>query len=113
MKLIEISNIESHLKYLLKRYTNCKSRPNGYSYLEKYKTDYDKALLVFKKINEMSVKTKDQGSFGLTFFIPINTLDEYFELYKLLELIPESEIKIYNPSSISIWEKTYDFCQIE
>lgn len=113
MKVIEISNIERHLQYLLKRYTDCKSRPNGHSYLEKYKADYDKALLVYKKINEKSVKTKDEGSFGLAFFIPVETLEEYFELYKLLKLIPESEIHILQPDSISICEKTYDFYQVE
>lgn len=113
MKLIEISNFKRHLNYLLKRYRDCESSPNGYSYLVKYKADYDKALLVFKKINEMSVKTKDERSFGLTFFVPVGTLEEYFELYDLLKLIPRSEIKIYSPSSISIWEETYSFSQVE
>ena len=111
MKNIEISNLTLHCEYLLKESENCKSYNRCRA--DKYKNYYNKAVLIKKKIEQMSSKIKDERSFGLTYIVSVHTLDEYFELYNLLKLIPESEIKIFTPDSISVYEKTYDFCQTD
>ena len=111
--LIEISNLNKHCDELYKQYVEHKSRHCDKYWLDKYKKNFDDAILIKQKLEKMASIIKDKTIWGVTYFIPVKTLDEYFELYELLESIPESELKIYSPKCISIWKKSYDFCQVE
>lgn len=113
MKKIKIMYLERFCKKLFKRYKECKNRPNGGYWAKYYYDDYKKAKNIREQIESMSSTIKEGGVFGKTYIVEVNTLEEYFDLYKMLTKIPKSEIEIGSPNNFYILEENNDFCQVE
>lgn len=113
MKLIEVRELNKHCIKLYNEYQKCIASNMYPCWIDLYKNKYDNAMLIRETIENMSSKIIDQGSLGLVYMIPVNTLDDYFKLYKLLSNIPNATISIIDVDTMYVRTSSNDFCEIE
>ena len=113
MAKIKIFFLDSFCKQLFRKYKDCNNLPIYSEKQKKYYAEYKKTKQIRTQIEEMSSSIKDDGVFGKTYIVQIETLEAYFDLYNKLKEVPRSEIKISTPRSFCIYEKSTDFYQVE
>lgn len=109
MKEIEIC----WLDYKLKNLKDKAYRPWSKEYDNE---DYEKAYLIVENIKSLAYKKVPihSKSDEHNYFIQVNSLDEYFALFKLLTQIPCSKIIVEdNPDTIYVSDSSDSFCQVE